>query len=86
VSYCRLLEADVYLFLTPGRGDEPTDVIECCGCALTPGSHRARSYAAILAHVGEHRKAGHYVPDWVDEQLRTEQRLPLDDPERGRLP
>lgn len=27
---------------------------------------------AMLAHIAEHRAAGHVVPDWVDQRLRDE--------------
>jgi hypothetical protein len=31
-----------------------------------------RDLDAMLAHVAEHRAAGHVVPDWVDQELRDE--------------
>lgn len=31
-----------------------------------------RDLGAMLAHVAEHRAAGHVVPAWVDDRLRTE--------------
>lgn len=31
---------------------------------------------AMLAHVGEHRAAGHMVPKWVDQALRDEWETP----------
>jgi hypothetical protein len=33
---------------------------------------QTRDLDAMLAHVAEHRAAGHVVPDWVDQRLRDE--------------
>jgi hypothetical protein len=55
----------------------------CCFCALAKRSHdeggnlhwvdfATRDLDAMLAHIAEHRAAGHTVPDWVDQVLRDE--------------
>lgn len=63
--------SQVYIF------EEAGETKVCCGCALTPGVgwpefFRTHDLAAMLAHVAEHRAAGHVVPDWVDDILRDE--------------
>jgi hypothetical protein len=59
----------------------------CCHCPFTkprpapaPGypdhvtwdDFKTTELDAMLAHVAEHRAAGHVVPDWVDQVLRDE--------------
>ena len=55
----------------------------CCYCALAKtwldeagNTHwvdfATRDLDAMLAHIAEHRAAGHVVPDWVDQALRDE--------------
>ncbi len=44
----------------------------CCFCALAEQDFSTRDLDAMLAHVAEHRAAGHVVPAWVDDVLRDE--------------
>lgn len=47
-----------------------TGLKECVGCDLDD-----RWFAQLddmLAHLAEHRAAGHVVPEWVDQHLRDE--------------
>lgn len=55
----------------------------CCFCGLAEvtedaaggqhwGDFRTNDLDAMLAHVAEHRAAGHMVPDWLDQVLRDE--------------
>lgn len=55
----------------------------CCFCALAKVTYDAAGDAswedfhtndldAMLAHVAEHRAAGHVVPSWVDQALRDD--------------
>jgi hypothetical protein len=83
LSYCRFIEADVYVF-TSAYG------IECCGCFLQevdvieePGSFFGfilkpkgeiiqtvfNSNEGMIEHLRKHQEAGHYVPDNVFERL-----------------
>jgi hypothetical protein len=69
MSYVRFGEdgSQVYVFGTlEGR-------IECCWCALAPEDSRepvtVADEAALLAHLLDHRAAGHVVPDWLIRKL-----------------
>jgi hypothetical protein len=56
VAYARFGEdSDVYVFST-GRG------LLCMRCALGP-DFTAKTTAAMIVHLGDHRTAGHKVPD-----------------------
>jgi len=74
MSYCRFIEADAYIFGTtiPDVGD----VLECCGCRLSADGEPAFAYFttedAMLAHIAEHREAGHFIPSDVDARLISE--------------
>lgn len=73
MSYCRFSDGDVYMFEHVSGG------IECCGCLLQKGpedlfgailNFATRSQA--LAHLEEHRRAGHDVPEYAIARLREE--------------
>lgn len=66
MSYCRFAEdSDVYVFLSVGGA------LECCGCSLSDNwSHRSTS--AMLAHLREHRRQGHKVPERAMSRLAKE--------------
>lgn len=66
MSYCRFLDADVYVFAST------TGAFECCGCWLGDHSFRTPSRTAMIAHLGEHRAAGHHVPDYVFAEFEAE--------------
>lgn len=63
MSYARIgwEGSDVYVFLS-GRG-----YFDCCGCSLSSGWSSYPNTDAILAHLREHRDAGHCV---VEDTLR----------------
>ena len=80
MSYCRFIEADVYIY------DDVYHGLYCCACSLSnvkmehseffgmeipvyDGFSCGYDYDKMLAHVAEHREAGHYIPDHVDERL-----------------
>lgn len=73
MSYCRFGEADVYIFEHVGG------FWQCCACALL-AEEGAEEFASadfatreeLLEHIDKHRKAGHYVPEDVDERLKEE--------------
>lgn len=55
----------------------------CCFCGLAKVTYDAADDAhwedfktndlgAMLAHIADHRAAGHVVPDWVDQVLRDD--------------
>lgn len=82
MSYCRFIEADVYVFSTY------TD-IECCFCRLQEREwedHPNSPFGGYFTSVGEiiptrfdnlgmiehlrlHQEQGHYVPDYVFDRL-----------------
>lgn len=84
MSYCRFIEADVYVF-TSSEG------IECCGCSLQKrewivdktsllggymrpvGELIPETYGSneeMIAHLEIHRAKGDYVPEHVFDALR----------------
>ena len=71
MSYCRFIEADIYLFWSSTGG------IECCACllrgrkrgSLFPESQIFETFKAALEHVADHRDAGHHVPLDVDARI-----------------
>ena len=80
MSYCRFIEADVYIY------DDVYHGLYCCACSLSnvemqyndffkmempvwDGFACGYDYDKMLAHVAEHRAAGHYIPEDVDERL-----------------
>lgn len=73
MSYVRFgtFGSDVYVYPDVDLG------LRCCACKLESpprgiASWDTRSRAELLAHLAEHRAAGHTVPDFVDEVLRDE--------------
>lgn len=62
MSYSRFGYADVYVFMNVGG------YLSCCGCWL---SDREDYYstADMIAHLAEHRAAGHDVPDGIEDEL-----------------
>lgn len=85
MSYCRFIEADVYIF------ESVSGYLECCGCSITePGSEkqiflsfRANTVDEMLEHIAKHRKRGEFVPEDVDERLREEKERGLDEKMRN---
>ena len=64
MSYCRICPADnpygwppsdLYVYLDCGGW------LSCCGCKLGNGSFAAYRTADMVAHVEEHKRAGHVV-------------------------
>lgn len=68
MSYVRLGVdgSQVYIF------EHVAGYVECCFCAFS-GSGGDDFHTTVLdemlAHVAEHRAAGHTVPEWVDREL-----------------
>jgi hypothetical protein len=65
MSYCRFSNADAYIY------DDVDYGLYCCGCRLdeSGGYAAGKSVAAMLAHIRDHRAAGHHIPDFVDQAL-----------------
>ena len=66
MSYCRFLEADVYVYMHVGGW------IECCGCRFSReeseffgGFFRAYSTQQMTDHLRMHQREGDYVPERV---------------------
>lgn len=76
MSYARFGwdNSDVYVFLDVGG------YLTCCGCILEPSgpdplafsSARFHTTAEMLAHLDEHRAAGHCVAEETIESLRAD--------------
>lgn len=64
MSFVRFGEdgSDVYVY-------ECKTGLECCACQLRKDWIHP-TYSAMLDHLGEHRKAGHRVPQDVFDELR----------------
>ena len=56
MSYCRFgwQGSDVYVF-------ESASGLECCGCKLS-NNFTTSEPEEMIKHLGQHRRAGHYVP------------------------
>lgn len=73
MSYCRWSDGDVYLYPTEFATAEAPSKIECCGCWLEDiGCVTLTGHAAAIAHLEQHRAAGHEVPEYAFERLRFE--------------
>lgn len=76
MSYCRFSEhSDVYVFLSDNGG------WECCRCCFEsrPGEAVFKKFPTIegiIAHLREHKAAGHKVPDEAIEELKFERSNP----------
>jgi hypothetical protein len=68
VALCRFgSDSDVYVYYSIHGG------IECCGCRLLDGRlFNLPTEAEMIAHLEQHRRAGHKVPEEAFEELRTE--------------
>ena len=82
MSYCRFIEADAYIY------DDVTYGLYCSACSLMPlkeynskwvgqitlneGFVAGDDYDKMLAHIADHRAAGDFIPEDVDEQLIKE--------------
>jgi hypothetical protein len=67
MSFARFLEGDVYIYLnTEG-------LYECCSCGLAGCCVLLPTATEMLAHVEEHRRAGHEIPDRCVPELRAEE-------------
>lgn len=62
MSYARLgaFGSQVYVY------DDVRGFLCCCFCPLDPNDFHATSGPAMVAHLAEHRAAGHHVPGYVD--------------------
>ena len=66
MSYCRFLEADVYVFMHVGN------FLTCSACFMSEdawGSFDADSTQKMVDHLNEHVAQGHYVPQHVFDDL-----------------
>jgi hypothetical protein len=65
MSLCRFgwSGSDVYVFYDVGG------FINCCGCHINDGSFHADTEQEMIAHLREHQKQGHHVPEDVFEEL-----------------
>ena len=67
MSYARFTsDSDVYVFEHVEGG------YECCGCILDMSSFRCKTILEMLCHLEYHKNAGHEVPDYCIDQLKSE--------------
>jgi hypothetical protein len=68
MSYVRFGEegSDVYIYMSVGGW------IECCACPLQQESFKAYNTQEMIYHVSQHREAGHFIPYYVEEELRED--------------
>ena len=66
MSYCRFSNADAYIY-------EAEEGFTCCGCRIAEsGMFVCETELEMIEHIAAHRKAGHFVPEYVDDMLREE--------------
>jgi len=65
VSYARFSHCDVYVYM------DVNGSLACCGCHLGDDWYFG-STEAMVAHLAEHRAAGHDVPDGLEDALRAD--------------
>ena len=71
MSFVRFSEhSDLYIY------SHYLGYIECCGCSIYE-TFEAYNLEDLLAHVAEHRNAGHTVPEGLEEKLKEQ--VTLDD-------
>jgi hypothetical protein len=72
--------SDVYIYLSVDGW------IECCACSLQPTkatdskgiefilseSFKAYNTQEMIYHIGQHREAGHFIPYYVEEDLKLD--------------
>lgn len=58
--------SDVYLFPTMDGQ------YQCCGCLMQAHSFITPSIEHFLAHLDEHRKAGHHIPESAMRRIRED--------------
>jgi len=66
VSYCRITEGDVYLYL------DVSGYLHCQGCSMADKdftSFHAYSTVDMILHLKEHEAAGNYIPSHVYDDL-----------------
>ena len=66
MSYCRFLEADVYVFM------HVSGYLDCCACIMSEedwGSFSAHSTQEMVDHLRIHQSRGDYVPERVFDDL-----------------
>lgn len=69
MSYCRFIEADVYVFEDTGG------FFCCCGCSLSEinwGSFNCTHRSQMIDHLKKHQELGDYVPEHVFDRLKQE--------------
>lgn len=69
MSYTRMSNSDTYIYMS-NRG------LVCTGCRLVPekggnpwDNYLTNNTQSMVDHVQEHRDAGHYIPEGVEEAL-----------------
>jgi hypothetical protein len=71
LSYCRFMEADVYVFMDVGG------FLNCCACNITDdedqwGSFHAFSTVEMIDHLNTHRMLGQHVPESVFKNIEKD--------------
>lgn len=63
MAYSRFYDSDIYIYPSV-LGD-----IVCCGCFIYNKSINIENDADLLAHIQEHRDAGHDIPYDLEQEI-----------------
>ncbi len=63
MAYSRFYDSDIYIYPSV-LGD-----IVCSGCLLGTKSVNIESDIQLLAHIQDHRDAGHNIPDGLEDEI-----------------
>lgn len=74
MAYCRFISSDAYIY------DHVYEGLVCEVCSIVildnkdefPRFTAGKDRNSMLAHIADHRTAGDFIPDYVDERLRRE--------------
>lgn len=74
MAYCRFISSDAYIYDNVYAG------LVCEACSIVtlddkdefPRFTAGKDRNAMLAHIANHRAAGDFIPNYVDERLRRE--------------
>lgn len=62
--------SSLYMFPTIDGGNG--NAVECCGCILNGSSVTLDTFTEVVAHLDEHRKAGHTVHPFVEPAIEED--------------
>lgn len=69
MSYCRFFDSDAYIYDSVDLG------LICVSCSVTGDNSTfiaGSNYDKMLKHVKDHRNLGHFIPEYVDDDLTAD--------------